>query len=84
MSGKPIDEEFLDDAATLYIQQHARILYDSIHLVLTSKNEDTRKSRYALARKQFAALTKIKKYASKEHRIGLNQALNNFLNMEDI
>lgn len=27
--GMPIEEEFLDAATTLYIQQHARILYDS-------------------------------------------------------
>ena len=80
----PVEEEFLDAATTLYVQQHARILYDSIHLVLTSKNEETRKSRYALAQKQFAALVKVKKYASKEQRIGLNQALNDFLNMEDM
>ena len=79
-----VEEEFLDAATTLYIQQHARILYDSIHLVLTSKNEETRKPRYALAQKQFAVLVKVKKYASKEQRIGLNQALNDFLNMEDM
>ena len=82
--GMPVEEEFLDAATTLYVQQHARILYDSIHLVLTSKNEETRKSSYALAQKQFAALVKVKKYASKEQRIGLNQALNDFLNMEDM
>lgn len=84
VAGMPVEEEFLDVATTLYIQQHARILYDSIHLVLTSKNEETRKSRYALAQKQFAALVKVKKYASKEQRIGLNQALNDFLYMEDM
>ena len=84
VAGMPVEEEILDAATTLYIQQHARILYDSIHLVLTSKNEETRKSRYALAQKQFAALVKVKKYASKEQRIGLNQALNDFLYMEDM
>ena len=82
--GMPVEEEFLDAASTLCIQQHARNLYDCIHLVLTSKNEETRKTRYALAQKQFAALVKIKKYASKEQKIGLNQALNDFLNMEDM
>ena len=82
--GMPVEEEFLDAATTLYIQQYARILYDSIHLVLTSKNEETRKSRYVLAQKHFAALVKIKKYASKEQKIGINQVLNDFLNMEDM
>ena len=84
VAGMPVEEEILDAATTLYIQQHARILYDGIHLVLTSKNEETRKPRYALAQKQFAVLVKVKKYASKEQRIGLNQALNDFLNMEDM
>ena len=32
------DEKFLDAATTLYIQQHARILYDSIRLVLHEIN----------------------------------------------
>ena len=81
--GMPIDEEFLDAATTLYIQQHARVLYDSISLVLTSKNEQTRKERYALAQKHFAALVKIKNYASKEQKKGINQALDDFLKMED-
>lgn len=35
----PIEEKVLDEATTLYIQQHARILYDCIHLVMTSKNK---------------------------------------------
>lgn len=42
--GMPIDEEFLDAATALYIQQHARILNDSIRRVLTSKYEQTRNS----------------------------------------
>lgn len=82
--GMPIDEATLDTATTLYIQQHAKVLYDCIHLVLTSKNEETRKSRYTLAQKEFAALVKVKKYAGKEQKIGINQALNDFFNMEDM
>lgn len=82
--GMSVEEEFLDTATTLYIQQHARILYDSIHLVLTSKNEETRKSRYVLAQKHFAALAKVKKYASKEQKVGLELTLNDFLKMEDM
>lgn len=84
VSGMPVDEEFLDAATTLYIQQHARILYDSISLVLTSKNEQTRKDRYVLAQKHFAALVKIRNYASKDQKKGLNQALDDFLKMEDM
>ena len=82
--GMPVEEKFLEAATTLYIQQHARILYDSIHLVLTSNNEETRKSRYVLAQKQFAALVKVKKFVSKEQKIRLNQALDDFLIMEDM
>ena len=63
--GMDFDEEFLDAATTLYIQQHARILYDSIRFVLNSKNEDTRKERFKLAQQKFGALVAIKKYASR-------------------
>lgn len=83
-TGMPIDEEFLDAATTLYIQQHARIMYDSIRIVLTSKNEQTRKDRFALAQKKFGMLSKVKKYANKEQKKVINQALNDFLIMEDM
>ena len=82
--GMPVEEEFLDAATTLYIQQHSRILYDSMHIVLTSNNEETRRSRYSLAQKHFVALVKVKKYASKEQKVGLELALNDFLKMEDM
>lgn len=40
--GMPVEEEFLDAATSLYIQQHARILYDCIRLVCTSNNWKTK------------------------------------------
>lgn len=82
--GMNLDEKFLDAATTMYIQQHTRILYDSIHLVLTSKNKKTQKERYKLAQEKFGALVRIKKYASKEQKKGINQAIDDFLKMEDM
>lgn len=82
--GMDFDEQFLDAATTMYIQQHARILYDSIRLVLNSENEDTRKERYKLAQQKFGALVAIKKYASREQKKGINRALDDFLKMEDM
>ena len=82
--GMEFDEQFLDAATTMYIQQHARILYDSIRLVLNSKNENTRKERYKLAQEKFGALVAIKKYANKEQKKGINRALDDFLKMEDM
>ena len=82
--GMDLDEKFLDAATTLYIQQNARILYDSIHLVLTSKNKKTQKERYKLAQEKYGALVRIKNYASKEQKKGINQALDYFLKMEDM
>ena len=82
--GMPVEEEFLDAATALYIQQHARILYESMHLVLTSENKKTQKESLALAQKYFAALVKVKKYATKEQKKGISQALDDFLKMEDM
>lgn len=82
--GMDFDEEFLDAATTMYIQQHTRILYDSIRLVLNSKNENTRKERFKLAQEKFGALVAIKKYANKEQKKEINRALDDFLKMEDM
>ena len=82
--GMPVEEEFLDAATALYIQQHARIMYESMHLVLTSENKKTQKESLALAQKHFAALVKVKKYATKEQKKGISQALDDFLKMEDM
>lgn len=82
--GMNYDVAFLEAVTALYIQQHTRILYDSIRIVLTSKNEKTRKDRYALAQKKFNALVKVKKYADKEQKKMIIQALDDFLKMEDM
>ena len=60
------------------------IINSFIHLVLTSKNKKTQKERYKLAQEKFGALVRIKKYASKEQKKGINQAIDDFLKMEDM
>jgi len=82
--GMPVEEEFLDAATTLYIQQHARILYDCIRLVCTSQNKQTRRERYDLACKKYAALAKVRKYASKEQKQIIDRAIDDFIQMQDI
>lgn len=78
-----IPTETLESATTECIQQHARILYDCIHLVLTSQNENIRKERFRLAQKEYAVLVRVRKYATKEQKKGINQAISDFLVMED-
>ena len=81
--GAPLTEQFLDMATDQFIQQHGRILYESIHLVLTSKNASTKKSRYKLAREHYRALLGVQKYANKNQKKAIRQAIDDFLIMED-
>jgi len=83
-TGMEYDESFLVNATTTCIQQHAKVLYDCIHIVLTTTNKKTKDERYKLAQEKFAVLVKLKKYANKEQKIGINLALNDFLKMEDM
>lgn len=80
----PVEEEFLDAATSLYIQQHARILYDCIRLVCTSKNWKTKQERYELACKKYGALSKVRKYANKEQKQIIDRAIDDFIQMQDI
>lgn len=82
--GMAVDEEFLDAATTLYIQQHARILYDCIRLVCTSKNGRTKTERYEQACKKYGALSKVRKYANKEQKQIIDRAIDDFIQMQDI
>lgn len=76
-------ELFLDAATDLFIQQHGRILYESIHLVLTSKNAGTKKSRYKLACEYYRVLVGVQKYANKNQKKAIHQSIDDFLIMED-
>lgn len=82
--GMPVEEEFLDAATSLYIQQHARILYDCIRLVCTSNNWKTKQERYELACKKYGALSKVRKYANKEQKQIIDRAIDDFIQMQDI
>ena len=74
----------LEKATDLYIQQHCRILYESIKLCLTSKNPDIRKSRYKLACEQYGALIRVRKYADQKQRLVVNKAIDDFLKADDL
>ena len=68
-------EQFLDAVTDLFIQRHGRILYESIHLVLTSKNAGTKKSRYKLACVHYRALVGVQKYANKNQKKAIHQSI---------
>lgn len=84
MSKGPIPEKTLDAATSLFIDQRCRILYESIQLFLTSKYKDTRQSRYKLACEHYGALIKVKKYANREQRKKLDQAIDTFVKADDM
>lgn len=66
--GAKIDEKMLDMATELYVKQRIRILYESIKLIYSSENKNTRKNRYELAREHYCALLKVQKFANKEQK----------------
>lgn len=78
-----VDEKVLDAATKLYIQQHARILYESLQLVLTSKNASTRKSRYKLAEQHLGSLCTVRKFATKEQKKLIDKAYADFEIVKD-
>ena len=79
-----VTDEMLYAATDLYIQQHCRILYESIDLFLNSKYEETRKSRYALACKHYGALSKVRKFTDKRQRKVLDKAIDDFVKADDL
>lgn len=81
--GTQIDDALLKKATDIYIDQHIRILKDSISLVRTSKNKKTREERYELALQHYGALTKIQKYADKKQKKAINDALDEFMIMNE-
>lgn len=78
-----LTEEMLDAATALYVQQHARILYESINLFLTSKNKATRKSRYKLATQHIGSLCSVRRFANKDMKRAIDQAYSDFQIAED-
>ncbi len=78
-----IPVQVLEHATNSYIQQHLRILNESIGIVLSTKNADTRKSRFDLCVMHYGALIKVKKYADKQQKKEINKAIDSFCAMED-
>jgi len=80
--------ELLNDGALYiataeYIAGHARILYESVQLVMTSENKKTRDQRYALAADHRRALKKVRKFADKTQKKEADKALKAFDDMEN-
>ena len=65
---KEISTATLEAATALFVQQHVRILVDSIQLFLTSRNKEIRKSRYQLACQHYGELNRVRPYTTKEQR----------------
>ena len=79
-----LDEKLLDVMTAEYIAGHARILYESVQLVLNSDNKKTRFSRYNLASEHYNALKKVRKYANKAQQKEVDKALKAFKDMEKV
>ena len=78
-----VTDEMLHAATDLYIQQHSRILYDSINLFLTSKNKETKESRYELACKHYGALSKVRRFSDKSQRQIIDKTIDDFIRAEE-
>ena len=81
--GMNIDEQVLDEATDVYIKQHARILYDNIHIVLTSEDPEIRKISYKVANCNYGSLAKVYRFATKEQKAAINLAETDFFKMVD-
>ena len=82
-STEGLTEEMLDAATALDVQQHARSLYESNNLFLTSRNASTRKSRYKLANQHLGSLCNVRRFANKEMQKVIDQAYADFQIAED-
>ena len=78
-SGVKVDDKILKKATAIYIDQHSRILKESMHLVQTSKNIETQRNRYALAMQHSTALAKIQRYADRRQKKVIYDIQNEFM-----
>ena len=83
-SNGQVPETLLKEATRVYIEQHARILDESIKLFLTSKNKETRKNRYKLACEHYGALSRVKKYADRNQRKLIDKKIDDFVKADDL
>ena len=81
---KEISTATLEAATALFVQQHVRILVDSIQLFLTSKNKEIRKSRYQLACQHYGELNRVRPYTTKEQRKSVDKAMDAFVKADDL
>ena len=77
--GMQIDDALLEKATDSYINQHIRILEESVRLVMESENSRTREDRYELSLQHFDALSKIQKYADKNQKKRIADAQDHFM-----
>ena len=78
-----LNDDALDTDTGEYIAGHARILFESVQLVMTSENKKTREQRYALAADHRRALKKVRKYTNREQKKQVDKALKAFDDMEN-
>ena len=81
---KEISTATLEAPTALFVQQHVRILVDSIQFFLTSKNKEIRKSRYQLACQHYNELNKVRPYTTKEQRKIVDKAIDDFVKADDL
>ena len=81
---KEISTATLEAATALFVQQHVRILVDSIQLFLTSKNKEIRKSRYQLACQHYGELNRVHPYTTKEQRKIVDKTIDAFVKADDL
>lgn len=61
-----LSEEQLSELTTVMLMQHARIINDSVRLVWTTKNSDTRQGRTELYLKHYDGMLKLKPFCNEE------------------
>ncbi|MDY3255319.1 MAG: hypothetical protein SOX18_07765 [Lachnospiraceae bacterium] len=81
---KEISTATFEAATALFVQQHVRILVDSIQLFLTSKNKEIRKSRYQLACQHYGELNRVHPYTTKEQRKIVDKTIDAFVKADDL
>ena len=59
-------DEKLSKLTTFMLEQHHRIILESVQIALSTKNVDTRKGRVDLSRQHYQEMLKLKPFCNKE------------------
>ena len=59
-------DEKLSQLTTFMLEQHHRIILESVQIALSTKNADTRKGRVDLSRQHYQEMLKLKPFCNKE------------------